>query len=178
MAEKQKEVNIIDQVKEIERKKKEALLIKSIQKLKVVAKEAIKAKRKMKAYLDELGLSEGDQKKLIDYINSQDEVQLTRKEKDDIKEEVKRDLSGERKKVEEVVITGYTTTTSKPFPDQTYDLLYRGNTMVKGNLGINPNSVYCSATTNANTGAFDNVAMGKQYIERVQGELKSLNLKY
>jgi len=96
-----KEDDILSQIKEVERIKKQVLLMRSIKQLRIIAKKVLSAKKEMDYLLEELFLSKEDKKRVIDFINSQEDVQLNKSEKKNIKDQVKKELEGEKKKIEE-----------------------------------------------------------------------------
>lgn len=89
--------DVLDQIKEIERMVKAQTLIKILSTLKQNAREILELKEETTALLEELGISETDSKRIIDFINNSSEVQLTEKDKKDIREEVKTVVSAKKK---------------------------------------------------------------------------------
>jgi uncharacterized protein YoxC len=104
-----KEVDILDQVRNAEKVLKTHLLLKQLQVIKKLAKEVLITKEKTKMILEDIGLKEEDVKKVIDFVNSLPEVQLSETEikelKEDVKDEGKKERQTIQKKIEESPLT-------------------------------------------------------------------------
>jgi uncharacterized protein YjiS (DUF1127 family) len=100
MSEETKEVDVLDQVKKIDKAVKAKLLIEKIAILKQYAREVNELREKSVANLEELGLSKKDIKRIIDYINELPEVKLSEKDKEAIRDEVNEELTEEKQTAE------------------------------------------------------------------------------
>jgi macrodomain Ter protein organizer (MatP/YcbG family) len=98
--EKQEEVDVLEQVKKVEKAIKAKILIEKIGELKTIAKEINELKEQSLATLEELQLSEKDMKRIIDYINELPDVKLTDKEKQKIRDEISEEMTGEKEENE------------------------------------------------------------------------------
>lgn len=98
--------SVLDDLKKIEEQKKKKLLIKSLNKLKEKAREVMTIKEETNAILNNLWLSTKEQKQIIDWINSLDDVQLSDDDRKEIAEEMKEEMKEEKeiinKKTEEI----------------------------------------------------------------------------
>lgn len=95
--------DILDQVKKVEKAIKAKVLIKKIGELKKIAKEVNELKEEMVATLEELGLSDKDIKRVIDFINELPDVKLTDREKKEIRETAQADVEETKAKEESEV---------------------------------------------------------------------------
>lgn len=97
---------VLDDLKKIEEQKKKKLLVKSLNKLKEKAKEVLTLKEETNVILNSLWLSTKEQKQIIDWINSLDDVQLSDNDKKEIADEIKEDMKEDKetiaKKTEEI----------------------------------------------------------------------------
>lgn len=94
---------VLDQVKQIEKRNKARLLIKTLTQLKKFARDIYIMKEKTNLLLDNIGVSEKDSKAIIDFINSLPEVQLSEENKKDLKEDIKEEIVDKRKEIEREV---------------------------------------------------------------------------
>ena len=98
--------SVLDDLKKIEEQKKKNLLIKSLNKLKEKAREVMTIKEETNAILNNLWLSTKEQKQIIDWINSLDDVQLSNDDRKEIADEMKEEMKEEKevinKKTEEI----------------------------------------------------------------------------
>lgn len=106
MADKTKEIketkdDVLDQFKKAEKMIKTNLLLKSIGNLKKLAREVLEIKEETRIMLSEIGISEEDSKRVIDFINSL--VELSEADKKEIRDEVKKGLASDRKEIEKKV---------------------------------------------------------------------------
>lgn len=106
-----KEHDVLDDIKQAEKQLKVATLVKNIATLKKIAKDVLTAKEKMNQYLEQMGMSETDSKRIIDFINSLPEITLSKKEIKDIEDDVAKDLENKtkevKKKIEDSNLTFY-----------------------------------------------------------------------
>lgn len=98
-----KEMSIVDKMKKIEEKKKEILLAKQLTKLKKLARMIVESKEETKIILDLLLVNDEDKKKLIDFINSLEEVKLSEDDKKMIKSKVKDVMESKKKEIDEQI---------------------------------------------------------------------------
>ena len=98
--------DILDDIKRVEKILTQQLLVRVISQLKQEAKETLKRKIRVKLMLKEVGISDDDAKRVIDFVNELPEVKLTEEEvkeiRDSVRESVRRDKSKVQKKMEEV----------------------------------------------------------------------------
>lgn len=97
----EKQVDVLDQFKKAEKAIKANLLIKSMSRLKVLAKEVLRAKEETEIILKEIGISGKDIKRIIDFINSFPETSLTDEEIKELTRKGRSSLRENRKEVEE-----------------------------------------------------------------------------
>jgi len=98
-----KKEDILEQVKKAEKLIKMNLLLKQLATLKKLAKEVLVAKEKSVLILEEVGVSQEDVKRVIDFINSSPEVQLSESDKKDLREDVKEEHSKKREEVQKEI---------------------------------------------------------------------------
>ena len=92
--------DILDDIKNAEKKIRRASFLKMIPKLKKMATELNIIKAKSKMMLEEVGLDEKDIKRVIDFINQIPSVELSKSELETLRESVKEDISDEKKEIE------------------------------------------------------------------------------
>jgi len=87
-----KEVNldILDEVKKIEKMVQVAALRKMLVDIKKKARQILELKEETTYVLDELGISTEDSKRIIDFVNSLGEVKLSEEDKKDLRQRVKK----------------------------------------------------------------------------------------
>jgi len=95
--------DILDQVKGIEKMIKVNLLMKSISRLKKMAREINEIKAEGTMMLEEIGISKEDIKRIIDFVGDTPEVQLSDEDKKDLRGKVRRSLKEKREKVKEKI---------------------------------------------------------------------------
>jgi hypothetical protein len=95
-----KPVDILDDIKHAEAMVKKMVLIKVLSELKNLSRTILECKEKCNLLLSEAGISEVDAKRIIDFINAAQSVQLSQADKDKYQEWAKNKISGERKDVE------------------------------------------------------------------------------
>lgn len=93
--------DVLDQIKEVEKMVKAQALIKVLTSLKEYAREVLVLKEKTTALLAELGISETDSKRVIDFINNSPEVQLTETDKKDIQGKARETVKDKKKTSQE-----------------------------------------------------------------------------
>ena len=98
-----KKEDILEQIKKAEKLIKMNLLLKQLATLKKLAKEVLVAKEKSTLILEEVGVSQEDIKRVIDFINSSSEVQLSESDKKDLREKVKKEHSEKRDEVQKEI---------------------------------------------------------------------------
>jgi len=114
MAETKKQ-DILEDVKDFDRRIRTRMVYKKLDDLKEWAKTIATLKEKTQVLLEELGVEKDDIKRLIDYVTNSDEAQLKESDKENIRREVKESIKSTKKKVEEkdltpVWLNGTTTT--------------------------------------------------------------------
>ena len=98
-----KELDILDEVKKVEKITKAQLLRKAIKKIKDYAREIVELKEKTEIELEEIGIKSEDIKRVIDFVNSLPDVQLTDNDKKELRNQVKKSVQSERKGVEKEI---------------------------------------------------------------------------
>jgi hypothetical protein len=96
------DIDVLDNIKKVEKAIKAKILIEKIGELKKYAKEINVLKEQSLATLEELNLSEKDVKRVIDYINELPDVKLTEREKNDIHDEISDDMTENKTSNEKV----------------------------------------------------------------------------
>ena len=99
MSEENKELDILDEVKNLEKVIKAKTLQRVVKKMKESARKVLELKEETHALLDTLKVSEKDSKRLIDFVNTLEEVTLSEMDKKGIKEDAKRYVHAEKEKV-------------------------------------------------------------------------------
>jgi|SRR5882672_11540438 len=100
--------DFLDEFKQVERAIRARALAKMLSTLKEKAHEILELKEYTNAVLEELGVEEADCKRLIDWVNSLEQVKLSKSDKESIRENSRRDVRKERKEAE------------KKMPDNTF----------------------------------------------------------
>jgi hypothetical protein len=95
--------DLLDEVKQIERAIRAKALAKMLTTLKEKAHEILELKEYTNAVLEELGVEEADKKRLIDWINSLDQVKLSKNNKESIRDNASKDVHKERKEAEKKI---------------------------------------------------------------------------
>ena len=114
--EKAKKANILDEVKELDKKVRKHLVYKNLRVMKKWARDVLETKEKTRMLLEELGVAKEDIKRLIDYVNS--EVELTDEDRKDIRDKVKGIIEEEKKEIEdEISFTSVSTSASTSASD-------------------------------------------------------------
>jgi hypothetical protein len=148
MEKEKKEIDVLEQLKQAEKVIKVNLLIKKIGELKKVAKEVLVAKEKTQMILEEAGVKGEDIKRVIDFINSMPEVQLTEAEKKDLREDVRESNTESKKQIQKLL-------EDKPFYiPQAAMGQYAGYAVVNQAMGT-ATSGLTSCNFNSSTGSLD-----------------------
>lgn len=103
MSKETQEVDVLDQVKKIDKAVRAKLLIEKIALLKKYAREVNELKEKSMIVLEELGLSDKDMKRIIDYVNELPEVKLSERDKKDLRDGIHEEMSEEKNEVEKTL---------------------------------------------------------------------------
>src|SRR2546423_14706736 len=96
----EKKPDILDDIKRIDRAIRAKTLAEVLATLKEKAHEVLRLKEETNQLLEAAGVSTEDSKRIIDFVNSLDDVQLSETEKRSLREETKEEVSGIRKKAE------------------------------------------------------------------------------
>lgn len=96
----QKTPDVLDHIKKAEKVIKTNLLIKQMGTLKALARELLEIKERSVMILEDVGVEEVDIKRVIDFINSSSEVQLTDQDKKELREKVRREGKSKRQDVQ------------------------------------------------------------------------------
>ena len=101
--EKTKKEDILYQVKKVEKAVKLNLLYRRLADLKVLARDVLEAKEESVMILEEIGVSQEDIKRVIDFINSSPEVQLSEADKKELRERVRKENKQEKEEVQKEI---------------------------------------------------------------------------
>lgn len=107
-----KKKDILEDVKEVDRKVRAKIVYNKIGEIKEWAREIAELKEKTQMMLEELGVEKEDIKRLIDYATNSPEAQLTDEDKKELRDEIKNDIFEGKKKVQEKVSDSYTFTST------------------------------------------------------------------
>jgi len=99
-----KKKDILEDVKEVDRRVRAKIVYDKIGKIKEWAKEVASLKEKTQVMLEELGVETADIKRLIDYATNSPEAQLTDADKKEIRDGVKEEVKEGREKVQKKVL--------------------------------------------------------------------------
>lgn len=94
------QIDILDQVKKIDKAIKAKLLIEKIAQLKEFAREVNVLREQSIATLEELDLSPKDIKRIIDYVNELPEVKLSERDKKEIRDDIHEEIGEQKTKTE------------------------------------------------------------------------------
>jgi len=97
--------DVLDTIKEAEKKTKARVLLKSLTEIKGMTRSILELKEKTIIMLEEIGMSEEDIKRVIDFVNSV--VILSESDKKDIRDNIKKELSKVKERADEKVIEGF-----------------------------------------------------------------------
>lgn len=137
-----KQLNVLDEIKKVEQTVRRRALARAIGDMKDKAKKILELKEETVAMLEALGISDVDSKRVIDFLNSCPDVQLTENDKKSIRE---RANDNAKKQKQEVV---------KKINDApiTYDnLTYPAYTYTTGSSTIMDDKFYTSTASFLNT---------------------------
>ena len=98
-----KEPLILDQVRKIEKLTKLHLLMGALIDIKQYAREILELKEKGMILLEEIGISEEDRKKIIDFINSLPEIRLSEQDKKDMRDRMRDKVKTARQETEKKI---------------------------------------------------------------------------
>ena len=104
MSKEQEKKDILDDVKDLERKKKKLLLLKAITQLKDLCKDVKLIKKECEIILKEINVSDDDIKRIIDFVNSLPDTEVTEDDVKEIKDKVKGNLDNEKDEISETVL--------------------------------------------------------------------------
>ncbi len=90
----------LQQMKGIEDKREKARILKVLSRLKEIARRVQEDKERCTLYLQEVCKDVKEQKQVIDWINSLDDVALSEEAKADLQDEIKQSLVKEKKEIE------------------------------------------------------------------------------
>jgi hypothetical protein len=102
MEKQNKKKDILEGIKEIDKEARTKMVYVKLKTLKEWARTILELKEKTQIMLEELGVETEDIKRLIDYVNSTQE--LTEKDKKELREEIKDDVEEEKEEVTEKLI--------------------------------------------------------------------------
>lgn len=150
-----KETSTLDSLKRLEEQKKKQVLAKILSKAKENAKEILSLKERYHIYMEELGISKKEAKAIIDWINSLPDVQLTKEDKESLRDEVREELSEKKKDVEKKIeescspgaLAFYASTTHplSPVPKKSYRITDAVSSLTTScDTPLDTNIVYCS----------------------------------
>ncbi len=96
----EKKNDVLDHIKKAEKVIKTNLLIKQMGQLKTLARELLEIKERSVMILEDVGVEDADIKRVIDFINSSPEVQLTEGDKRELREKIRREGKSKRQDVQ------------------------------------------------------------------------------
>ena len=103
--------DVLDEIKKVEQTVRRRALAKSIGDMKDKAKKILELKEETVAMLEALGISDVDSKRVIDFLNSCPDVQLTENDKKSIRERANDNAKKQKqevvKKINDAPITYY-----------------------------------------------------------------------
>lgn len=102
-SEEPKKDDILDQVRKAERAVKMHLLMKQLAVLKQLARDVLVAKEKSRLILQDVGVSEEDIKRVIDFLNSSPEVQLSKDDVEELRDKVRNEGKKQRSEIQEKI---------------------------------------------------------------------------
>ena len=108
-----KKPDVLEDIKRIDRAVRAKTLAQVLSTLKAKAHEILELKEKTNALLEAAGVSAEDAKRIIDFVNSLDDVQLSDEEKRKLREDARNEIAGVKKQAEKkvnespVVTSGY-----------------------------------------------------------------------
>lgn len=100
---KEKQPDILDDIRAMERMTKRLVLIKMLSEIKKMAHDILELKEKGLVLLEEVGISKEDSKKIIDFVNSQSSVKLSESDIKSIREWAKAKVEGQTAEVEKKI---------------------------------------------------------------------------
>lgn len=103
MAEKNASSDVLEDIKKIDKAIKAKVLIEQITNIKKLAKKMNQLRYETTCILNELDVSEKDQKRIIDYVNELPEVKLSEDDEAEIEDKAHRSVKGNKEEVEETV---------------------------------------------------------------------------
>lgn len=98
-----KQNDILDEIKAVDRAIRAQTLARILTQIKEKAKKVLELKEEVNALLEATGLSTEDIKRVIDFVNSLDEVQLTDSEKKEIRTDARSVVKNEKKTAEKKI---------------------------------------------------------------------------
>lgn len=124
-----KEVDVLDDFRKVEKTVRQRALASSMKLFKEKATAIMRLKEETIALLEALGIQESDMKRVIDFVNSLPDVQLSESDKRVIREEMLAESKKQKKKavdkIEESPYIGGTIITYPPVDTNMY--MYRGD---------------------------------------------------
>lgn len=99
---KKKPKDILEDIKEVDRKVRTRIVYDKLEDIKEWAKTISELKQKTQMLLEELGVETEDIKRLIDYATNSQEAQLSKEDLEDLKEEVKDLIKEGRREIQKV----------------------------------------------------------------------------
>lgn len=94
-----KKTDILEDVKELDRKVRSKIVYDKLSDIKKWAREIAELKQKTQFLLEELGVETEDIKRLIDYANNSPDAQLSKDDLEEMKDEVKDMITESKEKV-------------------------------------------------------------------------------
>jgi L-serine deaminase len=98
-----KKKDILEDVKEVDRKVRAKIVYDKIDDIKSMAKKIAELKEKTQVLLEELGVETEDVKRLIDYATNSPEAQLSEADKKEIRDDIKEEISESKEEVRKIV---------------------------------------------------------------------------
>jgi len=92
--------DVLDEIREVDKAVRRALLIKVLSHLKYISRKILRYKLLISEELKAMGMSDEDTKRIIDFINESTEVKLTDEEKKEIQRDAKDSIRDKKKSIE------------------------------------------------------------------------------
>lgn len=152
----EKKDDILDQVRKAERAVKMHLLMRQLATLKKIAREVLMAKEESRLILQDVGVSEEDIKRVIDFINSSPEVQLSKDDVEELRNKVRGKGKKEREDIQEKI--------------EKNPLVFTGG-------GVSGAGLLSSTTTSTPaTGGWFNTSANQVYLSSASGDSVKISL--
>lgn len=141
--------DILSDIRELETRKRKALLAKKIVDLKKVAKRINELKAETELLFEELHLTKEDSKRVIDFVNELDEVKLTASEREAIRSRMKKGLQEDKESIEAQNTFSGQLKSAKKTQIERLSAENAGYSNFTGGLNVGSNVSWLSTTANS-----------------------------